>query len=164
MIVIMRDAVMPECCKTCVCSEGYGCGITGTLMTTKEMESRPDWCPLEEVKPCEDAVSRNAIFNLIENWDCQMMDRDAFYMDVEDLPSVTPKQRWIPVTLETLPNPNSVVVVCGKKGTWDYGTYRGWYGDIHSWQWKNNTIKHVYWWMYKTDALPEPYREEGEDK
>ena len=71
------------------------------------------------------------------------------------------EQRWIPVTLETLPNPNSVVVICGKKGTWDYGTYRGWYGDIHSWQWKKNTIKHVYWWMYKTDALPEPYRKEN---
>jgi len=80
----------------------------------------------------------------------------------ERLPSAQPEQRWIPVTLETLPNPNSVVVVCGEKGTWDYGTYRGWYGDIHSWQWKKNTIKHVYWWMYKTDALPEPYREDGE--
>jgi len=81
---------------------------------------------------------------------------------LEGLPSAQPEQRWIPVTLETLPNPNSVVVVCGEKGTWDYGTYRGWYGDIHSWQWKKNTIKHVYWWMYKTDALPEPYREDGE--
>lgn len=60
MIVIMRDAVMPECCNACVCSEGYGCGITGTEMTTKEMGSRPDWCPLEEVEPCEDAVSRQA--------------------------------------------------------------------------------------------------------
>ncbi len=78
------------------------------------------------------------------------------------LPSAQPEQRWIPVTLETLPNPNSVVVVCGKKGTWDYGTYRGWYRDIHSWWWKKNTIKHVYWWMYKTDALPEPYRKDGE--
>jgi len=58
MIVIMRDAIMPDCCNTCVCSEGYGCGITGTVMTTKEMESRPDSCPLEEVEPCEDAVSR----------------------------------------------------------------------------------------------------------
>lgn len=86
----------------------------------------------------------------------------AIAVDLDKIPSVTPKeQRWIPVTLETLPNPSSVVVVCGKKGTWDYGTYRGWHGDIHSWWWKKNTIKHVYWWMYKDDALPEPYREEG---
>ena len=80
------------------------------------------------------------------------------------LSSAQPEQRWIPVTLETLPNPNSVVVVCGKKGTWDYGMYRGWYDDIHSWWWKKNTIKHVYWWMYKDDALPEPYREEGRER
>lgn len=73
------------------------------------------------------------------------------------------EQRWIPVTLETLPNLNSVVVVCGEKGTWDFGIYRGWYGDIHSWNWKNKSIKHVYWWMYKNDALPLPYREEGGD-
>ena len=81
---------------------------------------------------------------------------------LQNLPSAQPERKWIPVTLETLPNPNSVVVVCGKKGTWDYGTYRGLCGDIHSWRWKKNTIKHVYWWMYKTDALPEPFRKEGE--
>lgn len=74
-----------------------------------------------------------------------------------------PEQRWIPVTLETLPNLNSVVVVCGEKGTWDFGIYRGWYDDIHSWIWKNKSIKHVHWWMYKDDALPEPCREEGDE-
>ena len=89
-------------------------------------------------------------------------DRDK--LAIETVPPAQPEQRWIPVTLETLPNPNSVVVVCGKKGTWDYGTYRGWHGDIHSWWWKKNTIKHVYWWMYKDDALPEPYREEGRER
>ena len=67
MIVIMRDAIMPDCCNTCVCSEGYGCGITGTEMTTKEMEERPDWCPLEEVEPCEDAVSRKDCLNALSN-------------------------------------------------------------------------------------------------
>ena len=82
---------------------------------------------------------------------------------IEHLEKMPSAQRWIPVTLETLPNLNSVVVVCGRKGTWDYGTYRGWYGDIHSWNWKKNTIKHVYWWMYKADALPEPYKGEQDD-
>ena len=72
------------------------------------------------------------------------------------------EQRWIPVTLETLPYPNSVVVVCGEKGTWDYGMYRGWYDNIHSWWWKKNSIKHVYWWMYKDDAMSLPFREEGD--
>ena len=80
---------------------------------------------------------------------------------LEDMPPVTPKQQWIPVTLETLPYTGSVVVVCGEKGTWDYGMYRGWHGDIHSWWWKKNSIKHVYWWMYKDDAMSLPYRKEG---
>ena len=65
---------------------------------------------------------------------------------------------WIPVTEDTLPERNRVVVVCGEKGTWDFGTYRGHGNDIHYWNWKKNTYKRVYWWMYKEDALPEPYK------
>ena len=65
---------------------------------------------------------------------------------------------WIPVTEDTLPERNRVVVVCGEKGTWDFGTYRGHGNDIHYWNWKKNTYKRVYWWMYKENALPEPYR------
>ena len=64
---------------------------------------------------------------------------------------------WIPVTEDTLPDKNRVVVVCGEKGTWDYGTYRGHGDNIHFWHWKKNTYRRVYWWMYKEDALPEPY-------
>ena len=65
---------------------------------------------------------------------------------------------WIPVTEDTLPEENRVVVVCGNKGTWDFGTYRGHGNNIHYWHWKKNTFKRVYWWMYKEDALPEPYK------
>lgn len=65
---------------------------------------------------------------------------------------------WIQVTENTLPQKGKVVVVCGEKGTWDYGTYRGHGDDIHYWHWKKNTYKHVYWWMYKEDALPIPYK------
>lgn len=66
---------------------------------------------------------------------------------------------WIPVTENTLPEENRVVVVCGEKGTWDFGTYRGHGGNIHFWHWKKNTYKRVYWWMYKENALPKPYKE-----
>ncbi len=69
-----------------------------------------------------------------------------------------PEPHWIPVTENTLPEENRVVVVCGDKGTWDYGTYRGHGNDIHFWHWKKNTYKRVYWWMYKEDALPEPFK------
>ena len=95
-------------------------------------------------------------------------------MIVESLPSLYPLQefeekaihtvlnaipKWIPVTEDTLPEENRVVVVCGNKGTWDYGTYRGHGNNIHYWHWKKNTFKRVYWWMYKEGALPEPYKE-----
>ena len=75
------------------------------------------------------------------------------------LMSLKPEPHWIPVTENTLPEENRVVVVCGDKGTWDFGTYRGHGGNIHFWHWKKNTYKRVYWWMYKEDALPEPYKE-----
>lgn len=138
-----------------------------------EAEQLADW--LNELKllrdrieiqhgPCEDAVSRAELLSAFPVDDEPTVTKSSLRMTIKRLPSVTPKeQRWVPVTLETLPNPNSIVVVCSKKGTWDFGRYSGWYGDIHSWKWKNNTIKHVYWWMYKTDALPEPYREEGDE-
>lgn len=153
------------------------------------IDERPVYCPLEEYpEPCEDAVSRKLMYELgatcmarrNENGELVALgsldllpsaqpehnpDDERKIADLHKMVNYLlslPEQRWIPVTLETLPNPSSVVVVCGKKGTWDYGTYRGWHGNIHSWKWKENTIKHVYWWMYKTDALPEPYREEGE--
>ena len=94
-------------------------------------------------------------------------------MIVEALPSLYPLKdyeedaihavlnaisHWIPVTEDTLPEENRVVVVCGNKGTWDFGTYRGHGNNIHYWHWKKNTFKRVYWWMYKEDALPEPYK------
>lgn len=94
----------------------------------------------------------------------------SYHIDIEDaehlirtLPSVA---KWIPVTPDTLPEMNRVVVVCGEKGTWNYGTYRGYFhiGDeenIHRWWWKKNTLKEVYWWMYKEDAIQMP-REEGD--
>lgn len=117
--------------------------------------------PSAQPEPCEDAVSREAVLDMLHQ-ECSSMVENFLKEKINAMLSVTPKkQRWIPVTLETLPNPNSVVVVCGKKGTWDYGTYRGWHGDIHSWWWKKNSIKHVYWWMYKDDAMSLPFREEG---
>ena len=80
------------------------------------------------------------------------------------LMSLKPEPHWIPVTKDTLPQLNKVVVVCGDKGTWDVGRYRGYseitgHENINLWNWKNNTLKSVYWWMYKEDALPEPTRE-----
>ena len=82
----------------------------------------------------------------------QAMISKAFQLGQQDA------QQWIPVTEQTLPNHNSVVIVCGEKGTWDFGTYRGLAStNVNFWNWKKNTVKEVHWWMYKEDALPMPW-------
>ena len=79
---------------------------------------------------------------------------------VQEAPTIDPEPHWIPVTEDTLPEENRVVVVCGEKGTWDYGMYRGFLStNVHLWDWKGKTLKKVYWWMYKEDALAMPYEE-----
>jgi len=83
----------------------------------------------------------------------QEFEEDAIKVVLDALP------HWIPVTEDTLPEEGRIVVVYGEKGTWDYGKYRGYGPDIHYWYWKNKTFKKAYWWMYKEDALPEPYKE-----
>ena len=69
--------------------------------------------------------------------------------------------RWIPVT-ERLPGKNQIVVVVQRGKTWEYWKFRGLAyldGNIHKWNWKNNTIKTVDYWMPKKSALPEPPKE-----
>lgn len=82
---------------------------------------------------------------------------------INSLPPAKLEPRWTPVTEQTLPRENSTVVAIGKTATWDVGNYRGHAeSNIHRWYWKKNTMKDVYWWMYKKDALPKPY-ERSED-
>ena len=105
-----------------------------------------------------------ANFNrVVSSWDINQEYKVALLgmiasLGYEHEKSITPEPHWIPVTENTLPEENRVVVVCGDKGTWDFGTYRGHGDNIHFWHWKKNTYKRVYWWMYKEDALPEPYK------
>lgn len=45
-MVLIEDMNIPDACKDCYCGAGYGCEIRGQIMTYKEMQTRPDWCPL----------------------------------------------------------------------------------------------------------------------
>lgn len=117
-----------------------------------------------------DLISRqeaiNAAVEAMDEYDgCYDASRTEYLEQVlMDLPPVQPGiSQWIPVTDDTLPDEGKVVVALGKKGTWDFGTYRGHGGNIHYWVWKKNTYKKVYWWMYKDNALPKPYREGGKE-
>ena len=91
----------------------------------------------------------DTVFALVPNEANKIMDAFDEYVESNE-------PHWIPVTEDTLPEEGRIVVVCGEKGTWDYGKYRGYGPNIHYWYWKNKTFKKVYWWMYKEDALPEP--------
>ena len=75
-------------------------------------------------------------------------ERDSLIVAVRKAFKALSEPHWIPVTENTLPEENRVVVVCGDKGTWDFGTYRGHGDNIHYWHWKKNIYKRVYWWMY----------------
>jgi len=110
-----------------------------------------------------DCISRQAAIDAVRatllSWSYMPEWRDNKIIEaVEQLPPIQTEPHWIPVTENTLPEKNRVVVVYGNKGTWDFGTYRGHGDNIHFWHWKKNTYKRVYWWMYKEDALPEPYK------
>ena len=109
-----------------------------------------------------DPETEDEVYTDIREVDAILKCNKEVRIALRNMPSVQPKRirgRWIPVTENTLPDKKRVVVVCGEKGTWDYGMYRGYCNsNIHLWEWKKKTLKWVYWWMYKEDALPEPYK------
>ena len=77
---------------------------------------------------------------------------EAFIKDKEKSP-------WISVE-EMLPILGEKVVVSDGVHTWEYGQYKGFFEDKHTWEWKNMKLRTVHWWMPKKHALPEPPKEE----
>lgn len=129
---------------------------------------------LREQEPCEDAISRQAVLNTLDNMD-SVLDEDRTvetYKELltacyKDLPSVTSvyKKEWIPVT-ERLPKDRREVLVTAY---W-HETYQvmmgSYFGDGLWWCVPfNNSGEHMQKlkpkaWM----PLPEPYKTESEDK
>ena len=71
---------------------------------------------LEQPEPCEDAVSREAVLEVfMENADRGVLAYTTAWRNIKDLPSVTPKQDWIPVS-EGMPEEREWV------GTKQFGT------------------------------------------
>ncbi len=86
-------------------------------------------------------------------------DYNSYTYLFDQVDTMPEEPHWVSVT-EALPDMGRIVVVCGEKGTWDYGMYRGFLStNVHLWNWKGKTLKKVYWWMYKEDALAMPYEE-----
>lgn len=176
MAILIKGMEMPRNCMACDFEQvdeyelSTECSLIYKGHTYKcRTEGRLPDCPLVEIAEVQDAVSRQAAIDLV-NFECGKWTGLAKTIEngINGLPSPQPEQRWIPVTKDTLPVKGKVVIVKGKTGTWDFGTYRGYShvigeGDIHLWEWKKNTLKRVYWWMYKDGALPEPYGGEQDE-
>jgi hypothetical protein len=122
--------------------------------------------PPSQPEPCEDAVSRTEVLRMIN---C-INDHHAItpYKSVgavtehltriaSNLPPVTPKQRWIPVT-ERLPEEDGRYLVCGAKGGIYHANYRGrWWTQVGC---GGKIVPSVVAWM----PLPEPWEGDANAK
>jgi len=77
----------------------------GNLQGCLEFKQLADWLKelkqLREQEPCEDAVSRKAVVELVEGWWLGHTKEDDLATEVKALPSVTPtrkKGKWIRIT------------------------------------------------------------------
>lgn len=108
-----------------------------------------------------DFISRQAAIDALADMHCKS-DEDGYvwiirsdaWARIDALPSVTPKQRWIPCS-ERLPEHRLYVLVTYK---YEYGLIDNgitWYSETEN---KWNTSREVIAWM----PLPEPWRGEQE--
>ena len=105
-----------------------------------------------------DCISRQAVMERIENeyrqWG-EEYDVQQVLGDIEDLPSVTPKTQWIPVS-EQLPITTSPkdYWVCTDKGYCCKAEWLVWHWNYHN----IPTGERIIAWQ----ELPEPYRKDGD--
>ena len=62
---------------------------------------------IDEQEPCEDCVSRDAVHDMLENLPVTVEDKWFNWLQkaslrLAELPPVTPKQRWIPLTWDEI--------------------------------------------------------------
>lgn len=94
-------------------------------------------------------------------WSAILAERTAFKHDIFDAPEVKPELKWIPVS-ERLPEEYGNYLVTTHDGNVDIGTIdpknkNMWTAcDADGFYWLGNVVA----WM----PLPEPYREEGENR
>ena len=66
--VIVTDMQMPDCCDNCYLAAGYGCVVTGEIMTTTDMKTkRSDICPLKSVDGLIDALKNGTALRCKDN-------------------------------------------------------------------------------------------------
>jgi len=136
----------------------------------EEHEQLAEWLKelkqLKEQNPCEDAVSRAKAMEI-----CKSRGHDNSAHCISELPSVTPTQRWIPVSerlpenetrvLTTIKIPNRIARV--RSGWYDSGFIHndngGFFHNDNGDVWKATDMEVIAWM-----PLPEPYQEETESE
>ena len=136
--------------------DGYDMGVKALEQT----ELNPSYNSVKsELEPCDDCISRAEALRRshIEYDDDGEGHRVVYVEGIEELPSVTPQQKWIPCS-ERLPEEDGLYLVIG------LGIYLGEYSPFIFKREKtspSNTLK----WVQEIVAwmpLPEPYKE-GEE-
>ena len=125
-----------------------------------------------EQEPCEDAISRQAVIDIIKSlhnanpsyWNtCDVVDRECALDEITALPSVQPKSEWFPVS-ERLPEDLQRVLVTIERYNGDKVVrVAEYYGRIfqikeNREQWEVGE-KGLLAWM----PIPQPYKAEGEE-
>lgn len=122
-----------------------------------------DWL---EQEPCDDCVSRKAVLEMAKSYNTDGWDMYTPLVvdveDIEELPSVTPQSRWIPVS-ERLPDTDDEVLCWYEYYHWsqekvlpEYGIgcyYKetsAWYGEVAS----GRDVRVIAWM-----PLPQAYSE-----
>lgn len=118
-----------------------------------------------EQEPCSDCISREKALQIIRAW----YDREATPSDlkneIEQLPPITPMQKWIPCS-ERLPEPSRLVLCHITTGTTETYFLALWNDTINAWEegiggyrlLENVLGFKVIEWM----PLPDPYKAAGQ--
>lgn len=129
--------------------------------------------PSAQPEPCENAVSRKAVEEMLKNgfpvggmWEiegdvvkqtvCETL-ADAL-MDLGKLPSVTPKMRWIPWDSGRLPDDSGMYIVTAYDGTQERVTFAKYQKRLKRWE---LTGARAYWRVLAWMPLPEPWKGEA---
>lgn len=140
-------------------------------ITALEVFGNSEQLPSVQPEPCEDAVSRKAVLDMLHQ-ECSSMVENFLKEKINALLSVTPKQRWIPCDVRMPEEPFGCWLSVHVDSP-HYSEKNIVYHNIYGWDgesWNDSYGEPVEWTVYEKVVawckakLPEPYMEEGEQE